>query len=134
MNKKRIDKNIDLAYKVMSKVGIAVDGRVSRSYRGQIASFGAAISSGSLIAAIAFFSGQNKAQVDRSKLMRAIMELIKLSRPEMDFSEYEKDENTALFFFVQQHKEDRLKLKEEIIDYAIAIKLAMNLYELTTDH
>lgn len=130
MNKKRVDKNIGKAYEVLQNknIGIAVDGKISKGYRGQISTFGAAISSGSLLAAIAFFSDKGKAQVNREKLMKAIMELVKYNHDNV------KEEE--LFFYVKNRAKsegEKRYLKEEILDYAIAIKLAMNLYTLTDD-
>lgn len=130
MNKKRVDKNIGNAYEILQskEIGIAVDGKIAKGYRGQISTFGAAISSGSLLAAIAFFSDKGKAQVNREKLMKAIMELVKRNHDNV-----KEDE---LFHYVKNRTKsegESIYLKEEILDYAIAIKLAMNLYTLTEE-
>lgn len=130
MNKKRVDNNIGHAYEILQdkKIGIAVDGKVAKGYRSQISTFGAAISSGSLLAAVAFFSDKGRAQVNRDKLMAAILELVKRN--------HENVQEKELFFYVKNHAktaEETLRLKEEILDYAIAIKLAISLYTLTDD-
>lgn len=130
MNKKRVDKNIGNAYEILQskEIGIAVDGKIAKGYRGQISTFGAAISSGSLLAAIAFFSDKGKAQVNREKLMKAIMELVKRN--------HDNVKEDKLFHYVKNRTKsegESIYLKEEILDYAIAIKLAMNLYTLTEE-
>lgn len=130
VNKKRIDNNIGKAYDILKseKVAIAKNGQIPRGYRSQISSFGAAISSGSLLAAIAFFSDKGNAQVERQNLMQAIMELIRENHKDV--------QEDSLFIYVrarQGSESEIAKLKEEILDYTIAIKLAMNLYVLTAD-
>lgn len=130
VNKRRVDKNIGNAYEILQdkNIGIAVDGKISKGYRGQISTFGAAISSGSLLAAVAFFSDKGNAQVNRDRLMKAIMELVKRN--------HESVKEKELFFYIKNHsgsEAQNMRLKEEILDYAIAIKLAMNLYILTED-
>lgn len=130
VNKKRIDNNIGKAYDILKseKVAIAKNGQISKGYRSQISSFGAAISSGSLLAAIAFFSDKGNAQVERQNLMQAIMELIKANHKDV------KEDSLFVYVRARQSSESEMaKLKEEILDYTIAIKLAMNLYVLTAD-
>jgi CRISPR-associated protein Cmr5 len=113
MNKRKIDQLIPDAYAMLAEVNIAEDGKIEKAWRGQISAFGAAISTGSLLAAIAFFSEQGSAKVEREHLMTAIAKLIG---------------QDDLFKYVKS--EDERKAKEEIINAAIALKLAMNLYVL----
>ena len=63
MNKKTVNDWISPAYNALAEHGIAVDGKVKNNYRKQIASFGAAISTGSLKAPVAFFSVRGSASV-----------------------------------------------------------------------
>ena len=81
MNKARIDRDLRAAYQALDNCGIVeeINGRkeVDFSFRGQIASFGASVSMGSLLSAIAFFSAQNSAEVARDKLMNAILFILK---------------------------------------------------------
>ena len=76
MNKKKVNDEISTAYDVLDTCGIARNGSISKTYRGYISTFGAAITMGSLIAAIAFFSDQGGADKDRSKLMDAIYKVL----------------------------------------------------------
>jgi CRISPR-associated protein Cmr5 len=115
MNKRKVDELIPQAYQVLRDVRIADEqGKVDGKWRGQISSFGASIAQGSLLAAVSFFSAQGGADVDRSKLMEAIKRLLKKEQP--------------LFKYVEGT--DKRKAKEEILNAAVALKLAMNLYEL----
>ena len=115
MNKRRIDDLIPQAYTALETVKIAEKGKIDSSWRGQISSFGASVATGSLLAAVVFFSAKSeKTKVDdRKKLMDAIAKLI----GEEDIYEYVK---TA----------DKRTAKENIMNAAVALKLAMNLYDL----
>ena len=132
MNKETIDQEIKIAYEVLSKTGIAVDGKIKKTFRGQISSFGAAVSMGSLLSAIAFFSQdakqdtkqEEKEDIARSKLMIAIFEILKQRN-------LIPDKCKTLFDYVKEGEED--DCKEEILNAAIALKLSMNLYELVKE-
>ena len=122
MNKRKVDDLIPKAYEVLKSSGIVerdengnATNKINKAWRGQISSFGASIAQGSLIAAVSFFSKKGQADVDRSKLMEAIKQLLEL---ESSLYEYVKDEC------------GRKAKKENIINAAVALKLAMNLYNL----
>lgn len=123
MNKHRVDNYIPRAYEAIKEIGILKDGKIPKGFRGQIASLGAMVAMGSVLSAIALYSNQGDSVVDRKKLIQAIEFLI--------LDEKKKDGN-ALFFFVQKEigKQKENAIKENILDAAIAIKLAMNLYEI----
>lgn len=128
MSKSKIDEMIPAAYKILSdsKSGISKSGKISKSFRGQIAAFGAAVTTGSLLSAIAFFSQKGNAEVDRDKLIIAIFELVK----EYDVSA-EKYDN--LFEYVKEQGDEQNKkkhIRNLVLDAAISLKLAMNLFQL----
>ena len=124
MNKARIEMWIPSAYDALTTVGIAEKGIVKKSFRSQIASFGASVTMGSLIAAIAFFSEQNSAKVDRSKLIAAIQAVLQAdgvipqSKTLYDWARDERAAGRAV------------PSRDAVLDAAIALKLAMNLYQL----
>ncbi len=118
MNKKRVDDNILCAKKALEECGIAKDGKVEKAYRGQISTFGAAVVMGSLKAAVAFFAEKGSAEVDRPKLLEAMYYVIKK----------EKVSAKNVLDFVCSN--DEKTLKEEFVDASVAIKLAMNFYDL----
>ena len=118
MNKKRVDENIFCAKKALEECGIARDGKVEKAYRGQISTFGAAVVTGSLKAAVAFFSEKGGSDVDRPKLLEAMYYVIK----------NEKISAKKVLDYVCLS--DEKALKEEFIDASVAIKLAMNFYDL----
>ena len=126
MNKNVINQEIDAAYHALENVGIANDKKIDKTFRGQIATFGAAVSMGNLLAAIAFFSEKGSASVERQKLLAAIHEIV---------SKYGsiKDKGKDLYDYVRKAMDDGEEetCKEDIINAAIALKLAMNLYHLT---
>ena len=131
MNKQQIDAYIPKAYNALKDFGIAYLHRdvykIKKTFRGYISSFGASIIMGSLCSAIAFNSQQNHAENEREKLMMAIYYLISGS------DSIEGITNLSLLQFVINNKENETKIKEDIYNAAIAIKLAMNMYELTEE-
>ena len=138
--KKAIDALIPEAYDVLEKVGIVIDGSVDNAWRGQISSFGSAVKNGSLIAAVAFFSDTGNSAVKRERLMMAIWLLlhegeqfeISLDPKTNDEKKAYKDAATKLFNDIRQRQDER-KLKQDVINAAVALKLAMNLYNLDKD-
>lgn len=121
MNKNKIDNLIPKAYEAIQKTGIARDDKINSAYRGQISRFGAAVSMGSLLSAIAFFKDQGGASVDRTKLIGAMAMV--LGKPDL----YTYVLETAI---KPKDKNAEMKCREEILEAAIALKLAMNLFVL----
>ena len=116
MNKASVDKYIPAAYDALKTSDIVgKDGKIDPAFRGQIATFGAAVSMGSLLSAIAFFSEQNAAAVDRAKLLDAILSVLHKDKP---------DDCQSLYQYAAQHPDCR----EDVLNAAIALKLAINLY------
>ena len=154
MNKRVVDEWLLTAYKVLADVKIfnekkeknpdekdkydriVIDNTIDKSWRGQIASFGAAIAMGSLTSAVAFFCTQGGAKLNRSLLLKAIWML--LTKKGDDFANWPLNENgkekavgEVMYSFVDARvKADPEKAKEDFINAAIALKLAMNLYAL----
>ena len=127
MDQKAIDSLVEPAYEILNEVGIAKGGKVSKSYRAQISTFGSAIINGTLLSAVSFFSTQDGASVDRSKLMEAIKLIINKDNKD------DKDDKETLFEYVKKNTPDvgeNRQLKAKIMYAAIALKLAMNLYQL----
>lgn len=127
MNKIAIDRNLPYAYKAIIDAEISKDGKVNKSYRGQISTLGAAITMGSIKSAICFFSekANNNSDVDRSKLLKAISYVLKNSEDTKE--QYKKVDDFKMY--ILNSDLDIEALKEDIINAAIAIKLAMNLFE-----
>lgn len=126
VNKAKIDRLLPLAYDAITKAGIAENGSVNKTFRGKASSFGAAITMGSLLAAIAFFSEKGDGDVDRSKLLRVIFLVLK-----QDGEISEDAESLYRWASERINAGEEIQCKEHIINAAIAIKLAMNLYKLT---
>ena len=124
MNKNIINDEIQYAYEALINNKIAENNKINKTYRGQISSFGAAITMGSLLSAIAFFSADNNATVSREKIMATVLDVIKKNNTavkENSLYEYVRKESNA---------GREASVKEEIVNASIAIKLAMNLFEL----
>lgn len=123
MNKRKIDQLLPEARQAIIDCGISENKvTISSEFRRYISSFGAAVSNGSLLAAIAFFNQQKSAKDDRPKLMQAIHQMLGSKRN--DLFEYAATAQTPA---------EKRKMKEDILNCAIALKLAMNLFELKTE-
>ncbi len=121
MNKKRIDKYLPKAIDLLEKSGVADEkGSIPKTFRGYISSFGAAVVMGSLRSAVAFNSVQNNADKERQKLMQIIYCII-------NDTEY-SDDISLLQYIIDRNNDDAIK--EQVYDAAIAVKLAMNAYDL----
>lgn len=116
----RINEYIPSAIEQIEKCEICNDkGEVDRNFRSQVSSFGASVQTGSLVAAVAFYSRQtDRTKTDRRKLMDAIRNIV-----------YKGETDTLLTLVAK----DGGVRKEEIIDAAVAIKLALNAYILVKD-
>ena len=119
MNKKRVNDWLLIAKEALKETGIATsDGKINKTFRGQISSFGAAVIMGSLPAAVAFFSEQGGSSVERNKLIQAIYYCM---------FKVIKDPKYILQYVCENNSNE---LKEKFTDASIAVKLAMNFYDL----
>lgn len=145
MNKKDVNEKIDYAYRALTECKIAENNKIVKTFRGQISSFGAAVEMGSLKPAILFFSDQGGSSVKRTNLMDAIHYILiqcdkeksrMQSGKEKVSNVKESNSSESLYQYIK-NKEDKgvpkYRLKEDVLSAAIAIKLAMNLFELTRE-
>ncbi len=122
MNKNRVNNWLLPAREAIVKCGISKDGKaVNKTFRGQISSFGAAVVMGSLQSAVAFFADKGGASVQRDKLIEALYFII---------NDGEKKSAVEVFSWLSESKED---LKDQFEDASIALKLALNFFELTEE-
>lgn len=118
MNKQRINDWIAPAAEALTLSNIAENGQIKPGFRGQISTFGAAVTMGSLKASTAFFAKQGSAAVHREYLLKAIHYVVTGNLLEPN----------DIFRYICDH--DDVYTREQYLDAAIALKLAMNLYEL----
>ena len=95
---------------------------IIKTFRGQISSFGAAVEMGSLLSAVAFFTSKGGSSTERPKLMEVIYLLI-TGKDKKNIG----NEDTLLNYLIEHNDPS---MKRRIIDAAVAVKLAMNAYEL----
>lgn len=128
MNKAEVNEMLPKAYELLKKHNIVKNNKINKSWYGQISVFGSAISTGSLLSAIAFFSDNGSCSVDRQNLLLVIFDLIK------DDFIIDNNPPKKLFDLARINMgENELMVKESIINATIATKLAMKLYELTEE-
>lgn len=134
-NKIRTDSYIPEAIKALEACDIAKDGKIDSSYRGQISSFGAAVTIGSFKQAVAFFAQDAKSgdsKINRSDLILAIDYVINPGKYTEEKITNKKDKINVI-------KEDILKMKDpaelkalenRYLDAAVALKVAMGVYDM----
>lgn len=129
---KKVDDLIPTAVEAMNKVGIIKilnsDGTgkyLPKEYRGKIASFGAAVVTGSLISAVSLFSDPNKPT--SSNLMKAIYYVLKDVANSEQMNDF-TGKPDQLYNYIVENRSDQKKVKVEILKAATALKLAMRLY------
>lgn len=137
MSIQRVNDWIIYGKEALETLDIAENGKIVKTFRGQISSFGAAVSMGNLKSAVAFFSEQAGASVPRENLLRAIWFVLKRSegltkeeimRPPEDDPNKHPIQTDAIFDYVCEN--EGAALKNKFLDAAVALKLAMNLFEL----
>lgn len=126
MAKNRINRYLSIAYDAVKNSELIKDGKLKEGYKAQITSFGAAVSMGSLLSAIAFFSDKGSSGVERQELMKLIYYIIRKDEGIED--KYDEIKKYALF----EYAKDNGNVKQEVLDAAIAIKLTLNLFEEDT--
>ena len=107
--RKRIEEYIPKALKAITDLKIADNGEVPKQFNGYISSFGASIRQAGLLATVLFYGEKGGAEEDRQNVVKAIEKIIA------------KD--------IQQNIKDK-KLKSEVEDAAVALKLAIRTYKL----
>ena len=95
--------------------------QIEKNFRGQISSFGAAVTMGSFKAAVAFFGQKGSAEVDRSELLRLINYVVN-----NDWETADKIVTNILGLA----DSDVPGVQEQYLNASVAIKLAMNAFEL----
>ena len=127
MNKKRVNnwimtaKDAIIAAKIATKDKNGVY-KVDSAFRGQISSFGTAVIMGSFKAAVAFFVKKGEASVNRSALLVAMNYIV--NNGEI------KSPAEILEYVCENDSKD---LKDQFTDAAIALKLALNFFDLGSD-
>ena len=133
-NKRKIDEYIPKAIDSLSKnTKIVKNGTIASGFVGQIATFSVAVSMGSLLSAVAFFSEQKQARVERQELMNVIYEIItgenlnttKDSEPKLLAHVRKKYEETYKNKTILEYR----RFQQDILNAAIAVKLAINFFQ-----
>ena len=128
MQNKRLEKLLPIAYEALAhNETIVKNGKIEKTFRGQISAFGAAILTGSLTTAVAFYSDQGKSKTPRQALLEVILEVLHKGEllPDNSVPSYTVDNMKKLVFDPKDPE-----LQEKILDASVAIKLAMNFFTL----
>jgi len=116
----RVERHIPKIIELLSKNG----NKLPKVYNSYIASFSTSVAMNGLVATIALYEDmnkvkENKTKGDKSFIPQIILDVLK--------SYKQINENSLLKYVL---KNDEKKLKREILDIAIAFKLAIRTFEL----
>ena len=118
MSKRRIEEYIPKALDVIEEE--FSDKAIPKEYNGYIAAFGAGIIQSGLKPTVAIYENKNaQTKSEKNRLTRMILRIIDPSA-----------NDDSLLRYIIHHAADEELLKEEIVDAAIAIKLAMRTFKL----
>ncbi len=119
--KQQVEKFIPLAIELIREVGIANEkGEVPSEFNGYFSSFGAAVVQSGLKPALAFFSNEERVK-ERSKILKAVYKLV---------TGNQATNAGELLDHVIRNADKEESLKANIIDAAVALKLAVRTYKL----
>ena len=130
MNKKRVEEMIPFALEAINndKALFFQGNQIKKAYRSQISAFGAAVVNGSFKAAVAYFSADaegGKADIKRSELVRLMAYIDAKYRGCPDVKLEKAD--TIFRRVIESNDSD---MEEEFLDASLAIKLALNAFDL----
>ena len=129
MNKRSVEALIPKAIELLSDDNCAIcirengknSGKIYRAYRSQMSAFGAAVTMGSFLSAVAFFSKDADGEIKRSELISIIYELVS----------GESAPASVVFSKISAMSDaQRSAMKEKFLDASITLKLAMNAFDL----
>jgi len=124
-----VEKLIPFAIEAVSKSKMEDEkkkGVVNKAYKGYISSLGAGIIQSGLLPTLAMYKGAEKSEnkkADTGKLLNAIFYVIKKHR------KLDKIQGGDLFKYALE-AEDQERVKKEILDASIAVKLAIRTFKL----
>lgn len=124
----RIEKLIPDAIQVIENLGIAdADYKVAKEFKGYFSSFGAGIIQSGLLPAVIFFENEDsKSNEDRKKVPKAILQLLK-NKEKLGLGKNEE----LLSEFIYNSR-DRHQVARRIGDAAIALKIALRTFDLSS--
>jgi len=143
MNK--IEKLLPSALEAAKKFITIDEGKltVPKQFKGYISSFGASVIQSGLMPTLAFYSDAKKAKGDRSLLVPALIDILFQNesyssnnevQKELDALEKDKEKDLKprihVFFnwLLESNKENPEKLRKELMDASIALKLALRTF------
>jgi CRISPR-associated protein Cmr5 len=118
MSKKNIEKHIPSAMNVLKEMYSS--GKIPSSYNGYISSFGASIIQSGLLPTLALFENNDAStRENKQKLTELILKILDNTSNEDN-----------LLSYVLEHESDINRLKQQILDISIALKLSIRTFEL----
>ncbi|MDX2246831.1 MAG: type III-B CRISPR module-associated protein Cmr5 [Bacteroidia bacterium] len=135
MSKKRIEDFIKPALALIPD-HLEEGGKVDKVYKGYISSMGAAMIQSGVLPTLAIFSAKESgAEGQRWKLLRILTEMLRQNGYDMlpALTAQDKDSENRLLRFAtdhQNHAATLLKLRRDLMDASVALKLTLRTFNL----
>lgn len=120
------DKSIGYAVTALRDCNIVIDNCYSKEFNGYISSLGAAIVQSGLLPAMIFFGSKDASATGRDKVVCAVKQVVNLNRKDRNQEQINSEISMAEYCLVGVGTSDLLR---EVTDAAIALKLALRMFE-----
>lgn len=122
-----LSKDISSAVKALIKYKVVENNQYKKQFNGYISSFGAAIRLSGLLPAVVFYCSQASAEEDRSSLLLVLKEMLNPREEAYKPQDMYKTVEGKL-----GDKNALLLLEKQIVQKAVAVKLALRLFKKTS--
>lgn len=122
MDKRTVDRWIPLAYQLLK--GEYEGGVVPKTVQGYFSTFGAAITTGSLLATVCFFKQPGSSAQDKAIVYRGIEGVLR------EAGVFPQDTTLQTYVMEETKRDGGYGAKEHCINAALALKLALNLFAM----
>ncbi len=99
---------------------------IPREYKSYVSSFGSSVMQSGLLPALAFYHANSEVGKKRVKIMTIIFNILKNNN-----KNYYNTEQENLFEFTQKRIDNERQIKKDIMNAAIAVKLAIRTYKFS---
>ncbi len=99
---------------------------IQKKFKSYISSFGASVIQSGLIPALAFYSNDEGSNKERSRILKSIYKILEINSPSKNLLKYAVDE-------YKKEGVDKELLKDQIMDAATALKLAIRTFKLVKE-
>jgi CRISPR-associated protein Cmr5 len=127
MKANSLDQDIPKAIDALKKYKVVEGGAYPKQFNGYISAFGASVMQAGLLPTVVFYSSDSRAEENRSQLLCVLREML---APAPNGDGWRAADLYAIV--AASSGQDRRRLEDRILGKAIAVKLALRLFEKKT--